>query len=486
MFHKKGILPVVLTLGMFAALFVAYPVSADVAPPESAPGSNPVPAGEGTQVRMMAETVTLTILPGSTSSPTAIADTTAVFSMRNLGTVEEKMQVRFPLSFFAGDSDGRGNFPEIGGITVKIDGRNVATKRELQPFLASEYSYPQREQIPWAVFDVTFPPGEDVTIEVAYRVNGFGYYPYEIFRYVLETGAGWKGTIGSADIILRLPYPASTQNVWLKDVDGFGEPTQGGIVSGNEVRWRFEDFEPTYQDNFKVVLVTPWLWQSVLTEQENLAKNPEDGESWGRLGKAYKEVIMQSKGYLRTDVGGREVLRLSREAYEKCLALLPKDSLWHYGYAHLLWAHYYFDISFSGQPDAEGILPLTLSHLQTALQIDPKNQRARELLEQISYAMPGVVKADGDEFIYLGLTATPLPPTPFGGFPTETPPPATPTEQPTMVAAAEATLPVSEPTVELLSTPEARTPNPICGSASLALPGLAVAFWLGRRRRTGM
>jgi hypothetical protein len=179
------------------------------------------------------------------------------------------------------------------------------------------------------------------------------------------------------------------------------------------------------------------------------------------------------------------MFRLSREAYEKCLALLPKDSLWHYGYADLLWTHYYFDIYFSGEPDTEGIFRLTLSHLQTALQIDPKNQRARELLEQISYSIPGVVKVDGDGFIYLGLTATPLPPTPFGGLPTETSIPP-PTEQPTMVAAAEATLPAPEPTVEPLATPEARLPNPICGSASLILPGLAFVFWLGRRKRIGI
>ncbi|MDX9990523.1 MAG: hypothetical protein RBS68_00610 [Anaerolineales bacterium] len=485
MFCKKGIISIVFTLGAFATLFLADPVYADIAPPESPPGANPVPATESTQVRMLSETVTLTILPSATGSPEAVADTRAVFNMRNLGTVAEQMQVRFPLSFFAGESDGRGNFPEIGGITVKIDGKTAATQREMQPVLPSEFNSPQREQIPWAVFNVTFPPGQDVTIEVAYRVKGFGYPPHQIFRYVLQTGAGWKGTIGAADIIVRLPYPASGQNIRLGEVDGYQDPTSGGVISANEVRWHFEDFEPTDQDNFMVVVLTPSLWQTLLKERENVAKNPKDGESWGRLGKAYKETIMESRG-LRSDAEGHELFRLSREAYEKCLALLPKDSLWHYGYADLLWAHYYFDISFSGQPDAEAILPLTLSHLQTALQLDPKNQRASELLREISYSISGAVKVDGDEFIYLGLTATPAPPTPFRSF-TATPP-APPTEQATQPATQHPTkqatrIATAAPTLEARSTAQANAPLPICGSASLVLPGLALAFWLDQRKR---
>jgi hypothetical protein len=477
MFRKKTTF--ILIAALLGLVFAITPAYADVAPPESAPGSNPVPGGQ-TQVRMLAETVTLEIAPNPSDSKSAIARTTALFTMRNLGASEEKMQARFPLSFFDGNSDGFGRFPEIGAITVKIDGRSVATRREMQPFLTSETSYKEREAIPWAVFDVTFPPGQDVVIQIGYTANGFGYYPYQVFRYVLQTGAGWNGTIGSADIIVRLPYPASGQNVWLKDVDGYGEPTQGGQISGNEVRWRFEDFEPTWQDDFMVVLVTPSLWQTVLREQANVDKNPNDGEAWGRLGKAYKETIMQPKGYLRSDAAGVEALRLSREAYEKCLALLPDDSLWHYGYADLLWAHYYFDIHFSGRPDAEGILPLTLSHLQTALELDPKNQRARELLTDISYFIPDAARVDGDKFIYLGLTATPVPPTPYGGFPTETPEfQPTETPAPTATSAPEATRPpAADEPAPGNETP--RNPRPVCGAAALVFPSLAVAFW--RRR----
>jgi hypothetical protein len=58
--------------------------------------------------------------------------------MRNLGTTEEKMAVRFPLSFFNGNSDGYGNFPEISVHCVKVDGKSAPTRREIQPFTNSE------------------------------------------------------------------------------------------------------------------------------------------------------------------------------------------------------------------------------------------------------------------------------------------------------------------------------------------------------------
>ena len=185
---------------------------ADVAPPETVPGSNINPESESTQVRMVAESVTLTISEDLTDENGAVAETRAVFTMRNLGTVEESMAVRFPLSFLYADLGG---FPEIESIVVKVDGKTASTKREIQPFKNSE--------IPWAVFDLTFPPGQDVLIEVVYNVDGYGYYPYQAFKYILETGAGWNGTIGSAEIIVRLPYEVSEQNLDLSGQAGHGE-----------------------------------------------------------------------------------------------------------------------------------------------------------------------------------------------------------------------------------------------------------------------
>ncbi len=426
--------------------------------------------------------------------------------MRNLGRASESMPARFPLTFFNGNSDGYGNYPEIAAIAVRVNGKSVPTRRELQPFFPSQPSYHEAQEIPWAVFEVTFPPAQDVVVEVAYTVHGYGYYPYEVFRYVLETGAGWNGTIGSADIIMRFPYEVTRQNVWMENAAGvgYGNPAPGGELSGNEIRWHFENLEPTSGDNIEIVTVAPALWERVLKEAQRVAKNPRDGEAWGRLGKAYKEAIVLNKG-LRDDAAGLEMFHLSREAYEKCLALLPNDSLWHYGYADLLWVHYYWNLHWSGA-DPEGILPLTLSHLKTALAIDPNNRLARDLLMNIGYSVDGSVQVNGDDFIYLALTATPLPPTPWPAatataFPTPTEsaastaipsvspapvptkppgPAATATAFPTPTESAASTAIPSVSPAPVPTKPPAA--HPICGGSALVLPALAGALWLTRRK----
>lgn len=465
-------------LALLLLVFSMFPrssASADAAPPEAPPGTNLLPGESITQVRMVAETVTLTISKHPINPQRAIAKTEAVFTMRNLGTEAETMAVRFPLSFFNGNSDGYGGFPEIVSITVKVDGKSVPTRREVQPFTTSEYSFPEREEIPWAVFDVTFPPNQDVILEVVYNADGFGYYPYEAFKYILETGAGWNGTIGSAEIIVRLPYEVSEQNLDLSGQAGHGESTPGGVRSGNEIRWKFTDLEPTYLDNIQIVVVTPPLWEKVLQEKSNVEKNPNDGEAWGRLAKAYKEVTMMPKGYLREDRAGVELYELSKAAYEKCLSLLPNDALWHYGYADLLWAHYQYGIYFAGKTDTENILEKTLTALQTSLALDPNNQLAKDLLLEISYQVPQAVQADGENFILLGLTATPIPPTPWGGFATETALPSTP-------APADSTQAESTPQAQPAATEVPTAQNPLCGSAAL-LPALFGMMFAVKRRK---
>lgn len=449
----------------------SHAVRADVAPPEAVPGSNLVPGGESTQVRMVAETVTLTVSQDPADEEGAVAETRAVFTMRNLGTAEENMAVRFPLSFFNGGSDGFFNFPEIPSIAVKVNGKSVPTRNEMQPFLSTEMGRSsEREEIPWAVFDVTFPPDQDVMIEVVYNVDGFGYYPYEVFKYVLETGAGWNGTIGSAEIILHLPYEANTYNVWTEGVQGYGDATPGGVFSGNEVRWKYNELEPTFENNLQFVIVTPSAWNKVLTEDANITKNRDDGEAWGRLGKAYKDLILMRHGDIRTDPAGQGMFELSRSAYETCLGILPQDPLWLYGSAELLWSQYYFNHYLIGQPDTQNLLSTTLARLQTALKLDPNLQLAKDLLLQINYSLPDAVQQNDDgSFTLLGLTATPVPPTPWVATATPTLVPAAATPTATFTMGVNTPKPVSAPT-------------PLCGSAFL-LPALFGMLLINKKRK---
>jgi hypothetical protein len=167
---------------------------------------------------------------------------------------------------------------------------------------------------------------------------------------------------------------------------------------------------------------------------------------------------------------------MSRDAYERCLALLPKDSLWHTGYADLLWSHYYFDIFMMGVPDTENTLLSTLSELQIALELDSNNQLAKDLLTQISSAFPEVVKQTSSGYDFLALTATPIPPT-LINFGTETA-----TSIPTVSAnTSTATQPIeTQPT----SPVEGRPGIPFCASTAFVLPALVGALWISYRKRS--
>ena len=176
------------------------PVRADIAPPDQPPGANPVPGSEVTEVRMVAESVLIEVQAKSPADALGTARVTADFNMRNLGEKAETMAVRFP----TGASDGRGGTPEISDMVVKVNGKSVT----LRATTGEDPNY-GGGSVPWVEFDVSFPAQQDVNISVSYTLEAVGEMPYIWFNYIFSTGAGWKGTIGSADLTARFPYEIS-------------------------------------------------------------------------------------------------------------------------------------------------------------------------------------------------------------------------------------------------------------------------------------
>ncbi|MBK7455195.1 MAG: tetratricopeptide repeat protein [Anaerolineales bacterium] len=296
----------------------------------------------------MAETVLVDVQKDFDLQSLGNAIVTADFIMRNLGNASESMAVRFPIAA----QNGRFEYPEIADLKISVDRKKIEHRRTSFP----DEGDPS-QMIPWAEFDITFPPGQDVSIQVKYKLKGSGYAPYTAFYYILESGAGWKDTIGSADIILRLPYEANPQNVVIGLQIGWAQTTPGGVFQGNEVRWHFDNFEPGPHEaihNMEFALVAPSVWNNLLIARANVTKSPNDSEAWGQLGKAYKSVFLMHK-YYRDDDAGKELYKLAIEAYEKCLALNPKDAQWHAGFADLLANHAFWN-SFFDQPNY-GCLP---------------------------------------------------------------------------------------------------------------------------------
>jgi hypothetical protein len=443
-------------------------VHADVAPPAQPPGSNPGPETEGTQVRMVAEKVLIDVLSNTPSGSLGRAKVTADFTMRNMGSTAESMGVRFPIS----SDNGFGEFPEIKDLQIFVDNKSVTTHRisELDPGWSSD-------PVPWSEFNVNFPPNVDVSIRVIYTLEGMGEYPYVAFFYIFHTGAGWQGTIGSADLIVRLPYEANSYNVIFNDEIGWSSTAPGGVINGREVRWHFEDFEPDQGNDFQLSLVMPLAWQKVLDEQANIQKNPNDGEAWGRLGKAYKEILFYRRGFRSDDAGGKELYQLSIDAYEKAVTLKPDDALWHAGFADLLAVHSYY--ASQEDQNVQGDMVRSMQEIHRALELSPNDAKVNEIAEEVYSFFPDAIQQLESGYDFLWLTATPVSAAPTSlaleeltSTPQATTPPLSTS---TAVPVGEAS-PTSEP-------PTAR--NPICGSF-LFIPLALILFTRKKRRHSGL
>jgi hypothetical protein len=495
-------------LFVLAALLTAQPARADIAPPEPPAGSNVAPGSETTQVQMVWEKVALKVITLQAANPAlagdvAAAKVTATFSMRNQGTAPEQLAVRFPLSKPDGTGDGTlNNFPEIQDFKAQVNQIGVEVKRVTTPN-PFDKNYPP---VAWGVFNVTFPPGKDVLIDVAYTTQPWGYLPLGTFNYILETGAGWKGPIGSVDLTVTLPYAADPENAILDDQSGYAV-TPGVQLSGNDLHWHFDNLEPTPADNFTVTLILPGYWQEILTDRKAVVAAPQDGAAWGALARACKLAIQDKHG-IRLDASSRKLYAEAVNAYEKAVALQPQVAKWHAGYAELLW----WVSGFSGVPDP-AIAERMALELKTALSLEPDNTQALGVLDEVSSAMPDVILKSSSGYTFLVLTASPtaLPematassmPTPLAVTPTAlpaTPPPSPATSPASPPSATAALLPATPPPLPAAPTqaspstassppttpPTSPTATPpragLCGAAGLA-PMLAVGLRGMRRRR---
>ncbi len=526
----RRLLLLILAFLILALSFFSHPrsVQADVAPPRQPKGSDLIPGEEITQVRMVSETVILSVsdlfyeehlsaafvdqnpelYENHYEHSLGRADVTAIFHMMNTGEKIESMYVRFPLNTF----DGRGNYPEIVDLNVTVNGEQVETTTSqhqplgqrgspktrglasLVPFqflIHSEVSSlgqptnqlgkPNFLLEKWAEFFVSFPPGEEVVITVNYTLEAEGYpsSSFVTFSYIIESGAGWKDTIGTADIILHFPYQASQLNVILNEND------PDWVIEGNQIRWYYEDLEPNRYNNFHFLVARPYDWRSmVLAEQENVKKDPDNDEAWGRLGKAYKHfAIPSNKGYLRTDPGGQELLQLSKQAYQKAIALDPDDALWHAGFGELLLKEWFW-VKHTEDRD---LLIRALSEFHEAYQLAPDDPVVQDLLESTRDILNGWknMGLSTTESIFLILTPTATQTvSSTAPTPTETAalqPSKTPIPTETAALRSSMTPTPSDTPTSLASTPLPEEPGQETGFSpgSRLLPGIGILIILG-------
>ncbi len=229
----------------------------DIAPDPLGGGVNML--GKSDAVRMAGEVVTLTVTPDRCT-------THAVFQMKNLTADDVTMEVGFPFAYPT----------DLEQFTVDVDGKAMKD--------VSLKSRGRRRK--WYVWDMTFPAEKTTTVTVDYQSqldwphHSWNFdggnvqnlllsftaarvkrqqateeeklryevlkkrLRYEQVQYIMTTGAGWAGTIGSArieakfqgftsdNLVTRYPKPGTGQ---------FSTPT----VKRDGLIWEKKDFEPT-------------------------------------------------------------------------------------------------------------------------------------------------------------------------------------------------------------------------------------------------
>jgi tetratricopeptide (TPR) repeat protein len=440
---------------------------------DAGPGPDPTVGGAGpyqpqkTNVQMMSETVVIEVSPYIDTASNQIS-VGASFNMQNQGRTEERMQVVFPLTRLDPNSYEESAYEvEPSTFVVWVDGLQVSTIEISTPAEKGyelEYAHGPgwtsansiggfQPDVRWAAFDVTFPVHQNVSIQVAYKMDG-GSASFRGIAYILETGAGWYGKILSADIILRLPYPASEEVI--KDA------SPGYVFSGNEIRWKKTNFEPTRDDNLSIGVINSYTWRSVLELRSKVKQNPNDSDAWYALGDVYSQLAY----WIFTDyceTGTSYTLTspyfsgLAVEAYEKAIAIRPDWGDAHFELANILWfGNKNVEKRFRTYYDNRKIQPVRPE--------DPDIQRVlKELKLAWSYGITGnnadcymprlldyinIAITDLDLMAPATLTLTPKPATKTPTFtptvyiaPTDTPmPSATPMPAPSQPSTAPAVL----------------------------------------------
>ena len=341
-------------IALFLPLLAPLPVRGDMGVQPILPGgSNIKPEGE-TPIQMAAEKVVLNVRPatevddtvvarnpaeyglsgsfdGSPGMYPAVADVVADFTMVNPTNEDVSMTAWFPLASALEAEEWNLNpgevVPQIVRFQVVVDGKP-------QEYNVIELPNPKGEgkpQLPWASFPVTFPAGEETHVQVSYTLPAWWSYESLAMNlyYIFQTGAGWAGPIGKAELVVNLPYPASAETIWTMP--------EGGQSEGHQVRWKWENLEPGPQDDFFIQLLLLDRWDELQAARAAVAANPRDGEAWLNLASIYS-TLTRGKHYTAARMlpGFGEVFQpLGVQAVQEALRLLPGDGRPHYELALL-------------------------------------------------------------------------------------------------------------------------------------------------------
>ena len=289
-------------------------VKADMAPPMDAPIGNLGPYQyQKTNVKMLEERVQIELTDSEFGEDSSKVVVNANFVLQNLGGDDENMEAIFPFTDI--NNCYIDYFYEVykPAFKVSIDGQPVQISESTTPSQVGENCDP----VSWGKFEINFPSRTNVSVDINYtmyesdrgqRWNS----PKKSIYYLLETGAGWFGKIGKAEIILIFPYEITKENVTLPP---------GYIIRGNKAHWHWENLEPTKYDNLVVKFIEPHTWEKSLNLRANLQTNPQDAEQWLKLAELYKDISYDVKPRFGIESWGFAYQAV--HAYQQALEILP-------------------------------------------------------------------------------------------------------------------------------------------------------------------
>lgn len=136
-------------------------------------------------------------------------------------------------------------------IKMNVDGKKLGVD---DVFLSRNVK--NAENIPWFVWNEHFKARKGKKISLTYKTMGYGaeYHGdkhvgancYKVFKYILNTGAGWYGEIEKADVIVRM------HDVDVKTIESIS-PCGANLSKNKTLVWHFENLEPTVEDDIKIV-----------------------------------------------------------------------------------------------------------------------------------------------------------------------------------------------------------------------------------------
>ena len=222
------------------------------------------------------------------------------FRLHNEGKAR-KIQIGYPNMSYYSNNDRR-NF-KSNPINVSENGKKIDNINFYIPDSINLRNNDNNNK-PWYLWDTNFDENETRVIVVTYSlpqgiVKNNLYYKFE---YLLSTGAGWKGVIDTAEIIVNLKN--FDKDLILKTFPANFTST------GNQIVWKLHNIEPTSMDDITISYEK---------------KKGQYGERLKLV--SYPPVVFDNKTILSSDIRKRNSIEnLKADEIASISVLKPADS----------------------------------------------------------------------------------------------------------------------------------------------------------------